>query len=473
MRREYWGYFSLVALTVFVTRLPFLNAGYGLDPDAWRVAKAARIIASERSYSVSRLPGYPIHEIVSALLWRGGPLALNAATAIMSGVAVAFFGLSICALGYRDHLAACAALAMTPVVFLGSVEAKDHLWELAFVMGSLYALLCGRSILSGVALGLAIGCRITSIGMLFPFLILIAERNEADARLHPAFRFSLAAILIGGVNRLPVIVKYGWGAFSFADHGYPPIPLVLHRLTIEAWGVLGMIGWGIAGTGLILNIWRRIHPSQDAPPISRPHSFPWIIVVVIYLLGFLRLPHHSAYLIPAIPFLILLMANFLDRGWFLVFCGFVGLSPFFLSIDIPLPEENPPFPTSVRRATVAGRKVVWSLREGPIFLDHARRLNRMRLLRKVIEEEREAKTKRVTVAGWLLPELELSLPVNPNPQVEYVYLLDHGQARDYLDRGFEIFHLWGQEEFSRAVLGADSSDADSPVVTMEKGKENQ
>lgn len=58
---------ALVLVVVLFSRLPFLDAGYGVNADAWRVARAAHEIATTGQYSVSRFPGYPIQEIVC--LW--------------------------------------------------------------------------------------------------------------------------------------------------------------------------------------------------------------------------------------------------------------------------------------------------------------------------------------------------------------------------------------------------------------------
>src|ERR1043166_6986783 len=69
---------AIVFLVVLLSRLPFLDAGYGVNVDAWRVALRAVEIAITGDYSVSRFPGYPIQEIVCSWFWRGGPFALNA-----------------------------------------------------------------------------------------------------------------------------------------------------------------------------------------------------------------------------------------------------------------------------------------------------------------------------------------------------------------------------------------------------------
>ena len=84
----------LLLIAVALSRLPFLGTGYGINVDAWRVARVARQLSETGLYEVSRFPGYPVQEIVCSWLWRGGPWALNGASAVCSVFAVwAFVGL--------------------------------------------------------------------------------------------------------------------------------------------------------------------------------------------------------------------------------------------------------------------------------------------------------------------------------------------------------------------------------------------
>jgi hypothetical protein len=52
-QNQHWQLFALF-LTVLLARLPFLDAGYGANVDAWPVARVARDIATSGDYSVSR-----------------------------------------------------------------------------------------------------------------------------------------------------------------------------------------------------------------------------------------------------------------------------------------------------------------------------------------------------------------------------------------------------------------------------------
>ena len=64
--------FLFAFTVVFISRLPFLDAGYGNEQDGWRVAAAARSIGMTGEYKVSRLPGFPVIEFACSLVWKYG-----------------------------------------------------------------------------------------------------------------------------------------------------------------------------------------------------------------------------------------------------------------------------------------------------------------------------------------------------------------------------------------------------------------
>src|SRR5437867_12046343 len=147
-----------LGLLVIVSRLPLLGLGYGSDMDGWRLAATARAIRSTRAYSVSRFPGFPVHEIVSALLWAGGPYALNGATAAMSVAACVVFREILRKTGCGHSLLGGLALGFVPAVFIYSTCPMDYVWALSLALGSFHCLLVGRWIVAGILLGLAAGC---------------------------------------------------------------------------------------------------------------------------------------------------------------------------------------------------------------------------------------------------------------------------------------------------------------------------
>ena len=160
--------FILVTLIVFLSRLPFLLPGYGIDPDGWGVVYAARQFASTGEYQVSRFPGSPMQELITSLIWEEGPLMLNGLTSLISGFSAAFLALSMRRLGYQKPILASLSFALTPVVFINSVNTMDYMWAMAFILGSLYLLLIDKITFGSLFLGIAIGCRLTSVIVLLP-----------------------------------------------------------------------------------------------------------------------------------------------------------------------------------------------------------------------------------------------------------------------------------------------------------------
>ena len=56
--------FIFLSLVVFLSRLPFLSAGYGSEEDAWLLPLTAKNIALSGRYELSRAPGHPLQEII-------------------------------------------------------------------------------------------------------------------------------------------------------------------------------------------------------------------------------------------------------------------------------------------------------------------------------------------------------------------------------------------------------------------------
>ena len=128
----------LLIAIVLASRLPFLSAGYGSDPDAWRIAGAARVLGTTGEYVASRLPGYPVPEILYSLIWKGGPIALNLVTALLSASSVALFFLSLRLLSCHNSFSLSLGLAFTPIIYVNSTNAMDYVWALTFILGGFY-----------------------------------------------------------------------------------------------------------------------------------------------------------------------------------------------------------------------------------------------------------------------------------------------------------------------------------------------
>ena len=426
--------FLCVTAIVLASRLPFLGPGYGLQPDAWRVALAAHHIANTGEYWVSRFPGNPVHELTSALLWAGGPWALNGMTALFSGIASAFFALSLKALRYPDAILASLALACIPVVYIFSTMSLDSVWALAFILGALYLVILRRPVLAGLSLGLSIGCRITSGAMLLPLAVLLLQRQSRREALVNIARLCVATGVIGAAAFAPVLVTYGWSFFTFSETmGYPPWHDVFLQATTEVWGSLGVLGLLVALLFLVFK----------PPTLLAAHSRPtgdaglqliaWAVAIILYTVAFLRLPHQSKYLIPLLPFVLLLLNRLLERRVFVALCVVLIASPF----------------------VTVGRSGVHL---GPIFSQQTARRDDMDFVERIILRANGLHQRAVVVVGAWLPKILGVLLDQPPGNVEYLYALTASDLQRHLAES-AVYYLPDIREYNRALTGLDLADS--------------
>jgi hypothetical protein len=352
---------AAIGCVVLFSRAPFLDAGYGWDNDAWGNMQAAQRLHTTGEATFARPPGYPVFVGVASLLWPAGPVAVNAFTAVCSAIAAVFFFLLMGRAGIDTSRSALAALALAavPVIYVNSTVAMDYLWALAAILGAWWAFLAGRPIWAGILLGVATGCRITSAGMWLP-LALMGWLERRPVRDMLAMTLSAAAVAAAAFA--PVVLKNGFGYLTFSDQPFSEFrPFLLHALTDFLWGVVGTIGLAAA-------LLYRLVAAPVTNPLSPSLRAASLTAVAMYVVLFFRLPAESAYLIPIVPFVLLLLAGTLRRRIFIGFCVALVVSPFLL--------HSPRVPHHL--ATPSGAHALRYTRRlapcGPVFqLDRARR----------------------------------------------------------------------------------------------------
>jgi hypothetical protein len=383
-----------------------------------------------------------VQEIVCSLLWTGGPWVLNGLTALFSGIASAFFALSMRALGRNGHMIASLALALIPIVYSYSTMSLDSVWALAFILSGLYLVLVRRPVLAGAALGIAIGCRLTSGAMLIPMGLLLARGQPRQGALRHTLWFSVVASVIGAAAFAPALAKYGWGSFSFHETGYPPWRDVVQQATLDMWGSLGFVGLLAAVVSLAFKptTFRtiRFRPLSDAGL----QVIAWVLAIALYVIAYLRLPHQAKYLIPMLPFVILLLDRILDRRVFIVVCSMFIASP-FLTI---------------------GRT---GMHAGPIFSEHSARRGDMEFVERVISRVNDLPERAVVVVGAWLPKIQGVLLGQPQGMAEYVYALNASDLESRLAQG-AVYYLPEIREYNRRLAGIDLADFGAGPLPAER-----
>lgn len=418
----------VLLVAIALSRLPFLDAGYGTNHDAWRVARAARNIAATGQYEVSRFPGNPMHEITCAFFRWGGPIALNGLSAAFSVAAAAALWLIARELNCRDAALLALAFAATPTVFINSVSSKDYVWAVAFVLWALYAAMRRQHAIAGVLFGLAIGCRITSGAMLLPLAIVLFGAHR-DWRV--IVRFCAFAGVTALVTFAPVWARYGWSFFTFYnDHARPDLATITARGTIELWGTLGVVGVAIALLAIIATA--RSDVTRSMPPLQNRFFMPALLTwLALYLIAFFALPDQAGYLIPLVPPLLLVLARYTPRR-----------AMQFASICL----------LAAPWIDVAGGK----LTPGPIIMDHRARIGTVRdVQRFVVASEEKLPPGTIIVVGAWQPIIEELFHRAPTRN-RYVYLLSRAEAEQVARSGTPLAYATEMiRAFNIRVHGVD------------------
>ncbi len=449
--------FCLVLATVLATRLPFLSAGFGADPDAWLVAVTARQISATGQYVASRPPGYPLHELVSALAIRGGPITMNGLTALFSVAAAGFFMAALRRLGCPAYPLAGLALAMAPAVFIGSTGGMDYVWALALLLASYYFGLPKRPLAAGLLLGLATGCRLTSALMLAPLAVALCHSEPRRSARKLILRFAVAWVLTSCAAYLPVALAYGAGlACLHEPNAYPALADVLSRATVRTWGLVGLIAIAVAIAHRILR--KPASRARAAGPADvSTHRQTWVAVlaVLLYVLAFLRVPLEEGYLIPAIPFALILLWRALSDRAFQLLCLGLCLSPWFFYLGRPAATPWSGYSSlAFRVGPGEGGPLLDPLR-GPILRDRVERRESMRYVDRVLDRAEALPEGSVVVVGYWLPQIRYQLGDDTRGLERFAYLLGRNELNKLRSGKKRIFYLPDMRAFNLAACELD------------------
>ena len=420
LRRERW-LLALTAIAILATRLPWIGAGYGSDPDGYRVVAVARAIARGGDYQVSRLPGFPVYESLSALTARADPWLSNAVTALLSVAACVLFAQILRYFSIRAPLLIASGFAMTPVIYLNSCCTMDYVPALALMLAATYALLCGRVLLAGLCLGLATGCRITSglLGIalcLWLWLELPMRRALRQCLILGASSLTVAALCF-----VPVYRHYGRQFFTFYDNAaYPGWDVVYARALPNVWGSVGLLAFALLL--LISPFYARVLRAAWRQRRTRHALLFAALAIALYTLLFLRLPDESGYLVPAIPF---------------VWLGVALTVPPWLSRSLALASLLAGIVTIDRHGIGF---------DGPLVEDHAVRESQQRATREIIDAVARLPGQAIVVSGWILPRITLALGGDREGPHRFVYLLEsEDEYQRYRLEGYALYFVPGVE----------------------------
>lgn len=442
--------FAVLAVFYLISRIPWLNEGYGTDPDAWRVALTADYLWDEGKYYPSRLPGYPLHELVTAGVTKETfglePWVLsNLSTVLISIIGVYFFAMLAKKLELPNRGALTLAFAFAPLLWINSVMTMDYMWALTFMMGAYLALLYGAPNLAGFTLGIAGGFRLTSL-LLLPAVWLYLWRTNRRGEIRPLTVTTGATVLAAYTL---VLMDYGLNFLNFFDQDVP-LEEFIRRLGKDGLGIVGGLAALIA---LAISLPRlRAFPRDLA---RDPNVVFWTAAIVVFFLSYLRLPHEIAYLVPLFPFGFFLMSRYLSRAVLIITLSVVVVAGF---VDITSPDDNVGIDSSTFTSARIG--------EGMLLSDLDTLRHQMDFAREVREltiTNSDIHTPAVISTGFIYPELAVlygddlqigildpdreaisqlsdkGFALDKQRNIMYVWLLDWNDFKSFLDEGRGLY----------------------------------
>ncbi len=282
--------------------LPFILAGPGSDPDSIRELNSGATLLWQHRYVLSRPPGYFPYEALCGLLYAlGGTIASNLATVAISLLLLDSF-LHICEHFEVPHRYLLAAtMAIQPVYWASSTSTIDFIWALGCFMVGMRLWLDHRYFGAAAMLGLAVGIRLSSVFLAGPFLVWEIVGRPRKAKL---WMTAALATAIGAMLYLPEFVASGH-SLGFLTY------------YIGAWTMTGHLGrfvyknvyfWGLPAAVFFL----AIAPLMIRKLARCDRRFARIIglsisIIVLFEGLFLKIPVQRAYLLPILPFGLILL----------------------------------------------------------------------------------------------------------------------------------------------------------------------
>ncbi|MCZ7399448.1 MAG: hypothetical protein O8C62_07185 [Candidatus Methanoperedens sp.] len=331
-----------LALIFFISRLPFIALGFSAftnptDQDVLAVVNSAYLLRYDHTYTVSRFPGYPLYEFVNALFIGGGWIATNTATLVVSFVCVIIFARILNLFKIKNKALLVFTFAFIPIIWINSAITMDYMWSLMFIMLGVYLVFLGKYPMAGIAIGLAIGSRFTSAFMIIPLFFWALQKKE---KIKDIMIFVYSAMGTALVVFLPVFYKYkleilqGSGFLSTT-----PIRNPTSMITGQALGNIAMDLFGLAA--LIFLIFSVLLTFKNKPASKNKDllNFCWLTIIIFTLLYFI-FPYKVAYLIPIVPWSIVVINENLKKTFTVIICVLLLLNG-IVSIKVINEEKLP------------------------------------------------------------------------------------------------------------------------------------
>ena len=329
-----------ILLLAFLIYFPFIFLGYGSDYDSYNVLWAGKNFIETFDYVPSRVPGFFVYETITFLLnIIGGSLLTNLGSLCMS-LAILYIFMNICKrYGVPNYRLLALIMMVHPYYLVNSTCTMDYLFALGFTMIGFWMLLGGKFLAAGILMALGIGSRLTTalvagVMLLWAFIFEVQNRKRillaGVIMMVLAFIFYLPPIdfaewkthiffpSIGGEEFWSLYLRAGRFIYKSIYFWSPPAFFIL------MWGLVRLgISGKLKGNKKVLQI-----------------SVLALSLIIGMELFYFRLPTEPAYLVPTIPFwMILIGFAFSDKKWVLGLLLSLVIISNFVTVNIARPDK--------------------------------------------------------------------------------------------------------------------------------------
>jgi len=329
-----------ILLLAFLIYFPFIFLGYGSDYDSYNVLWVGKNYIETLDYVPSRVPGFFIYETITFFLnIIGGSILTNIGSLCMSLAILSIFMKTCKRYGVPNYRLLALIMMVHPYYLVNSTCTMDYLFALGFTMIGFWMLLGGKFLTAGILMALGIGSRLTTalvagVMLLWAFIIKVQNRKRillaGVIMVVLAFIFYLPPIdfaewkthiffpSIGGEEFWSLYLRAGRFIYKSVYFWGPPAFFIL------MWGLVRL---GISG---------KLKGNKKMLQIS----VLAIAIIISIEIFYFRLPTEPSYLIPTIPFwMILIGFAFSDKKWVLGLLLSLVIISNFVTINVARPNK--------------------------------------------------------------------------------------------------------------------------------------
>ncbi|MBK9402626.1 MAG: hypothetical protein IPN36_17830 [Bacteroidetes bacterium] len=437
------------SLAVICSRIPFVFNGYGSEEDAWALALVAERIGTTGIYEVSRLPGHPLQELIYAAIYAYGAVFFNLLTVMISTLGILSFVAMLQQFEIKNAYWSGGALAFTPIIYINSTNAMDYSWAMAFILMTGYFISNKNAVLAGFLLAMAVGCRITSGAMLIPFTFLIVNILPSDQKTKFLTRFLISLFAGIAIFYAPVFQKYGTGFFSYYEHfPIPGFAKNFYKGSLAVWGLPALL----TGCYFIVHLLVKKKKTEEVKfyekDISKTLLLFCCITVLLYTIAFIQVPLKAAFMIPAVPGIVLLFTLFLQRRQLMVLTTSLFLSCFFFGVNLADAHRGSKASPLAFTFTVSGQNVAFDPLSGLVIADRSKQILRKEYVMSVLDKAERLPSKSVIISGWWYSEILVRGKGRTNENNIFRHYIDEEELKWYQENKYPIFFLEEQDTFN-------------------------